>query len=292
LVWLDRAGREIGSLGTPGNQANPRLSPDGKRIALDIVDDQTGNMDIWVYNASGGVATRLTSDPAIDSGPVWSPDGNRIAFMSLRRGHPDIYERDSGGAGSDNLVLQDERAKYTTDWSPDGRFILYRVIDAKSNIEIWAVPVAGDRKAIPFLKSAFGFGHGQFSTDGRWVAYDSNESGRWEIYVAPFPGPGGNWKVSSGGGTEPRWRRDGKELYYLASDGELMAVEVKGGSTFEAGVATPLFKTRRRVPVSSSDLFSYDVAADGQRFLVSTDVGETTASPLTVVLNWTSDLKK
>ncbi|HEY6064806.1 MAG TPA: protein kinase, partial [Thermoanaerobaculia bacterium] len=134
LVWLDRSGREIGSVGSPANQANPRISPDGKRIAVDIVDDQTGNMDIWVYNASGGVASRLTSDAAIDGDPVWSPDGSRIGFMSLRRGRPDVYERDSSGAGGDNLILQDDRAKYTTDWSPDGRFILYRVTDAKSNI--------------------------------------------------------------------------------------------------------------------------------------------------------------
>jgi eukaryotic-like serine/threonine-protein kinase len=292
LAWVDRSGRETGFLGTPGDQANPRISPDGKRVALDIIDHQTGNMDIWIYQSSGGVATRVTSDPAIDACPTWSPDGDRIAFMSIRKGHPDVYQRSSSGAGSEDSILQSERAKYTTDWSPDGRFILYRAIDATTNLELWALPVGGDRKPFPFIKKTFGVSHGQFSPDGRWVAYASNESGKWEIFVAPFPGPGGNWKVSSAGGSEPRWRRDGKELFYLAPDGKLMTVEVKAGPTFEAGAATPLFQTRRRVPVSATDLFSYDVSADGQRFLVNMDVGEVASSPLTVVLNWTAELKK
>jgi serine/threonine protein kinase len=292
LSWRDRGGREVGSLGIPADQANPRISPDGKRVALDIIDHQTGNMDIWIYPSSGGVATRVTSDRAIDGSPVWSPDGQQIAFMSLRKGHPDVYLRSSSGAGSEECILESERAKYTVDWSPDARFVLFRAIDAKSNMELWALPVAGDRKPFPFLKPAFGVSHGQFSPDGRWVAYASNESGKWEIFVAPFPGPGGSVKVSAAGGSEPRWRRDGRELFYLAPDGKLMAVEVTPGSIFEAGAATPLFQTRRRVAVSSTDTFSYDVSADGQRFLVSNDVGEVTSSPLTVVLNWTAGLKK
>jgi serine/threonine protein kinase/WD40 repeat protein len=292
LTWLDRSGREVGSLGVPADLANPRISPDGKRVAVDVIDHQTGNMDIWIYPSSGGVATRVTSDPAIDGAPVWSPDGDRIAFMSLRKGHPDVYLRNASGAGSEECILQSDRAKYTADWSPDGRFLLLRVIDAKSNLELWGLPVAGDRKPFPFLKAAFGVSHGQFSPDGHWVAYASNESGKWEVFVAPFPGPGGNWKVSAAGGSEPRWRRDGRELFYLAPDGKIMAVEVKTSPTFEAGTATPLFQTRRRVTVSSTDMFSYDVSADGQRFLVSTDVGEVTSSPLTMVLNWTAGLKK
>jgi serine/threonine protein kinase len=292
LTWLDRSGRETGFLGTPGDQANPRISPDGTRVALDIIDHQTENMDIWIYRATGGVATRITADPAFDSVPVWSPDGSRIFFTSLRQKTGDLYQRSSSGAGSEEALLHSDRTKYVTDCSPDGKYILYRAIDAESNFELWLLPVDGDRKPVPYLKSTFGVSHGQFSPDGRWVAYASNESGKWEISVAPFPGPGGNWKVSSSGGTEPRWRRDGKELFYLAPDGKLMAVEVKAAPTFEAGAATPLFQTRRRVAVSSTDMFSYDVTADGQRFLVSTDVSEVTTTPLTAVFNWTAELKK
>jgi Tol biopolymer transport system component len=291
LLWLDRSGREIGSLGTEGDLANPRISPDGKRVALDITDHQSGNVDVWIYQSSGGVATRFTSDPAIDAGPIWSPDGDRIAFMSLRRRHPDIYQRRSNGVGSDETVLASDKTKYLTDWSPDGRFILYRSFDATTNLELWALPVGGSDKPFPFIKTTFGVSQGQFSPDGRWVAYASNESGKWEIAVAPFPGPGGNWKVSTAGGTEPRWRRDGKELYYLAPDGKLMAVDVNAGATFEAGVAKPLFPIRRREPISAADLFSYDVSADGQRFLVNTDTGEVTAAPLTAIVNWAAGLR-
>jgi dipeptidyl aminopeptidase/acylaminoacyl peptidase len=292
LLWLDRSGREVGSLGGEGDLANPRISPDGKRVALDITDHQSGNLDVWIYQSSGGVATRLTSDPALDAGPIWSPDGERIAFMSLRRGHPDIYQRSSSGAGSDETVLTSGKTKYLTDWSPDGRFILYRSFDATTNLELWALPVGGGAKPIPFIKATFGVSHGQFSPDGRWVAYSSNESGKWEIAVSPFPGPGGNWKVSTAGGTEPRWRRDGKELYYIAPDGKLMAVDVNTVATFEAGVAKPLFPIRRREPISAADLFSYDVSADGQRFLVNTDTGDVTSAALTAIVNWTAGLKK
>jgi Tol biopolymer transport system component len=212
--------------------------------------------------------------------------------MSLRPGHADLYQKSSSGSGSEEAILQSERIKDPTDWSLDGRFILYQAIDPETNRELWVLPVAGDRKPIPFIKTTFGVTHGQFSPDGRWVAYSSNESGKWEIFVASFPGPGGQWQVSSAGGSEPRWRRDGKELFYLAPDGKLMVVEVKRGPTFEAGAAKPLFQTRRREPVSFTDLFRYDVSADGQRFLVNTDVGEVTSSPLTVILNWTASLKK
>ena len=292
LAWFDRSGVQIGVLGAPGDQSNPRISPDGKRVVLNINDPQTGNNDIWLYESAGGLPTRLTSDPAFDIGPVWSPDGSRIVFMSIRKGRPDLFQRSASGSGSDEALYVSDRSKYPTDWSPDGRVILYRCFDAESNFELWTVPVAGDRKPAPFLKLPFGVTCGQFSPDGRWVAYASNESGRWEIYVTAFPEPGGNWKISNGGGDEPRWRRDGKELYYTAPDGKLMAVDVKGGSTFEAGAAKPLFQTRRREPIASADLFSYDVSADGRRFLINTDVGEVTSLPLTVVLNWTEELKK
>ncbi len=292
LAWFDRTGARLGTLGAAANQGNPRISPDGKRVALDIIDPQTGNMDIWTYEFSGGVGRRLTSHPALDSDPIWSPDGSRIVFFSLRNGLPDLYEVSSSGGGSEGGVVISQRTKYPTDWSPDGRSILYRVVDAKTNFELWTVSMDNEHKSDPFIKPVFGVSHGMFSPDGKWVAYSSNETGKWEIYVAPFPGPGGNWKVSTAGGSEPRWRRDGKELFYAAPDGSIMSADVKLGATFEANVAKPLFRVQRREHISSGDLFSYDVTPDGQRFLVNTDVGELASSPLTVVLGWTADLKK
>jgi len=291
LLWFDRGGRQTGSLGVPANQANPRLSPDGKRVALDVTDGQSGNTDVWIYEESGGIPSRFTSHPSLDTTPIWSPDGARVVFNSLRQGHPDLYGKAATGVGNDEPVLVNARTKYPLDWSRDGRFILFRAIDENSNFELWYLP-AGDRQSIAYLKPRFGVSHGQFSPDGKWVAYSSNESGRWEVYVSSFPIPGGNWKISSAGGSEPRWRSDGKELFYLASDGKLMAVEVKEGPPFEGGVATALFPTKRRERISATDIFSYDVSADGQHFLVNTDVGEIASSPLNLILNWTADARR
>ncbi len=292
LEWFDRAGRRLGSLGAPADQSNPRISPDGRRVSVDMTDPGTGNMDIWAYESSGGLATRLTSHPAIDAGAIWSPDGSRIVFTSIRQGHPDLYQKSSSGGGSEGIVIQSVGTKYACDWSPDGRLVLFRDYGPESNFELWTVPMEGDPTPIPFIRTSFGVSDGQFSPDGRFVTYASNESGRWEIYVAPFPGPGGNWKISREGGFEPRWRRDGSEIFYIAPDGKLMAVAVRQTPRFDAGEPRPLFLMRRREPVSANDLYSYDVSPDAQRFLVNTDAGETTTPPLTLVLNWATDLKR
>ncbi len=294
LAWFDRSGKEIGSLGAPGNPANPRISPDGKRVALDITDSKTGNTDVWIYESSRGTATRFTFDPSEEINPIWAPDASRIVFASnLGARTFELYQKDSIGSGSQELLFKSAEGMLPADWSLDGLFILYRGWDTKTNeISLKVLPVTGDRKPMSVVNTKGERTAGQFSPDGRWVAYCSNESGRREVVVAPFPGPGGRWQVSTAGGSEPRWRRDGRELFYLAPDGKLMAVEVKRGPTFEVGEAIPLFQTRRRELVSFGDLFSYDVSADGQRFLISTDVGEATPSPVTVVLNWTAELKK
>ncbi|HET7453218.1 MAG TPA: hypothetical protein VFL12_10780, partial [Thermoanaerobaculia bacterium] len=292
LVWYDRSGKVLGTLGAPANQANPRISPDGKRVALDITDSQSANTDIWIYEASGGMPTRITTNPALDTSPIWSSDGRRLVFMSLRGSHPDLYERSADGSGSDGLIFTAPQSEeYPMAESRDGRFILFRQIRDYANFELAYLPV-GEKQATPFLKSSFGFSDGAFSPDGKWVAYASNESGRWEVYVTPFPGPGGNWKISSAGGTEPTWRADGKELFYLGVDGRLMAVAVKEGPPFEAGAAEPLFQTHQRERIASTDIFSYDVFPDGQKFLVNTDFGETTSSPLNLVLHWAAEPRR
>jgi len=291
LTWFDRSGRKLGLLGSPGNQANPRISPDGKRIALDIVDPTTSNMDVWSFDGTGGLPSRLTSDPGLDSTPVWSPNGTRIAFMSLRKNHPDIYGKNASGSGEDESLLVSTDTKFPTDWSPDGRSILCTSIGERTNFELWMLPAEGDRRPIPFLRAAYGVSHGQFSPDGKWVAYASNESGHWEIVVAPYPGSGRNWRVSTAGGTEPRWRRDGRELFYLAPDGKLMAVGVKEGPDFEANAAQPLFEIRRPDLISSTDFYSYDVSPDGERFIVNMVEAETSPPSLTLVVNWMAGVR-
>jgi Tol biopolymer transport system component len=287
LVWFDRAGKNLGPLGAPADQANPRLSPDGRRVAVSITDSRSGNVDVWSYDTSGGIPTRLTTDPAIDGTPVWSPDGSRIAYASMRRGLAEVFEMSSRGGAEKPLTPSPptQGVNYPTDWTPDGRQILYRSGSANANLELWLSSVDGSNAA-PFIKASYGVSNGRFSPDGRFVAYASNESGRWEIYVVPFPGPGGDWKVSTDGGSEPVWSRDGRELFFLTADNHLMAVPVRLSPAFDAGPPKALFLVRRREPIATLDMFSYDVAADGQRFLVNTDAGEATAAPLTVVLDW------
>ena len=287
LTWFDRAGRELGKLGAPADQSSPRIAPDGRRVALAITDAQSGNIDVWSYDIPGGLPARLTSYPGADGGPLWSPDGSRIAFISIR-GHPDTYVMNARGDGSERALFASERANYPTDWSPDGRSVMVRMYDSTSNLELWTVPVEGAEKPTSFIRGPFGADGGRFSPDGRFVAYASNETGRWEISVAPFPGPGGNWRVSSGGGSQPVWRRDGKELFFVAADGSLMALPVRLTPAFEAGTPKPLFPLRLREPVATIEFSNYDVAPDGQRFLVNT-ASETTPPPLTVLLDWASD---
>ena len=299
LTWFDRAGKSIGQVGVPADCANPRISPDGRRVAVDIIDPKTGNADIWIYDSSGGIPTRITSSPAEDTTPVWSRDGKSIIFASYRNGtFRDLFRKELSGSHREEAILKSNNVTMPmfngipTDWSWDDQFVLFRRLEPGKNLELWTMPMGAEQKPKAFLSSNFAVIQGQFSPDGRWVAYASNESGKWEVYVTPFPESGTNWRISSDGGTEPRWRRDGKELFYLAPNGWLMAVPLMEGSTFEADVAIPLFLTRLRQHISATDLFSYDVSSDGQRFLMNTDVGETTAQPLTIVLNWAAQFKK
>ena len=220
---------------------------------------------------------------------IWSPDGSRIVFNSNRKGHLDLYQKASSGAGTEEVLLEDNLDKYPTSWSPDGRFILYRHQCPQTRAQLFVLPLSGDRKPVPFLNTKFDESFGQFSPDGRWVAYRSNESGRNEVYVAPFPGPGGKWQISTAGGDRPRWRRDGSEIFYLAPDNKLMAAAVNGkGASFEVGAVKPLFEAR----FVTGGRYQYAVSADGQRFLINTTPEQAASAPITVVLNWTAGLKK
>jgi Tol biopolymer transport system component len=288
LTWFDRGGKPMGTVGPPATFDNVRLSPDGTRVATDQPDATGRNIDIWVYDRGRGAATRLTFDPALDQTPNWSPNGKQILFASNRNLGFDLYTKNADGSGADQNVasLGEVLQLATWDWSRDGKYMLVR-----KNNELWSVKWP-EREVQPLLQPKWSIRNAQFSPDGKWFAYAANESGIWEIYVSPFPGGSGKWQVSNAGGQEPKWRHDGKELFYISPDGKLTAVGIKLGSSVEANLPVALFQTHRRQPVSAQDLFSYDVSADGQRFLIATKVDEPSAAPLTVQLNWAAKLEK
>jgi Tol biopolymer transport system component len=284
LTWFDRSGKTLGSLGAPDESAveHIELSPDGRRVAVNRTVQ--GNTDIWILDSVR--STRFTFDASADIGPVWSPDGSQIAFLSNRRGVNDIYQKPASGAGSEVLLFESQQDKFLNSWSANGQFLLFRSIDPKTSRDLWVLPLAGDRKPRIFLNTLFDELNSQFSPDGRWVAYQSNESGRNEIYVRPFPGPGGQWQVSTAGGENARWRHDGKELYYIAPDDRLMAVPIATqGATLEPGTPVAFFQTRIVGGFGGGIRQQYDVTSDG-RFLINTATEDATTSPITLLLNW------
>jgi len=291
LAWIDRNGKQLSLLGQPSNYFRPWLSPDEKQVAVDEVDAQ-GNRDIWIIDLARGNPTRFTFDPAVDWLPVWSPDGSKILFASNREGDFNLYQKPTAAAGKEVLLLKTDLTKSPTDWSADGRYILYTVIDPKTNYDLWVLPLFGDQKPFPFLQTEFNERNGRLSPDGRWMAYHSDESGgNFQIYVQSFPAGGSKVQVSTNGGAFAAWRGDGKELYYLSPDKKLMVVDVKGaGDTFESGVPRALFDMR--ISNFTSGQARFAVTGDGQKFLVNNTIGESTSGPITVVLNWTADLKK
>ena len=279
LVWFDRSGKALGTMGAPDENglSAPRVSPDGRRVAVNRLVQ--GNYDIWLLD--GTRTSRFTSDAALDRFPIWSPDGSQIVFDSNRNGRRHLYQKPSSGAGAEQLLLESAQDKFVTDWSADGRFILYVSIDPQTDRDLWVLPLGGDRKPWAFLKTSFTERAGQFSPDGRWAAYQSSESGSMEIYIRPFAPPtasvaaanptGGRWQVSTGGGIYPRWRPDGKELYYIGPDGEMMAAPITATATsVEPGSPIALFRTRiNGGGVDNGQGANFDVTRDG-RFLINT----------------------
>jgi serine/threonine protein kinase/Tol biopolymer transport system component len=286
LTWFDRTGKKLGTAGEEAIYTSPALSPDGKRIAVARVDPSTGTRDIWVIDLARNVSSRFTFDKADDLNPLWSPDGSRIAYSSERKARNlrDLFWMAAGGAGTEELVLENGDNKALEDWSPDGKLLLFNV----SSSYIAAVPVTGDRKPFPVLKAEFRQDHARVSPDGRWIAYVSRESGKDEIFVQNFPPSGGKWQISNTGGTEPSWRRDGKELYFV-SGSKFEAVDVRAsGSTFEAGIPKQLFEVQLD-PINRRN--RYVPTPDGQRFLFVTVPKSLDSLPFVVVQNWQSALK-
>ena len=293
LTWMDRSGKRLAAAGDPANLGRMQLSPDQQSVVVAVTE--RNNTDIWIYDLARGLRRRFTFDPAVEQEAIWSPDGRSVVFNSNRKGRYDLYRKALYGTGAEELLHADGLDKYPTSWSPDGRFLLYTAIgDPKTGYDVWVLPLAAGAKPYPLLQTRFSERNAQFSPDGRWVAYHSNESGqRDEIYVVPFSSngsaAGGKCQVSTAGGVFPRWRSDGKELFYIAPDQMLMAVEVgaKGG-TLEAGRVSALLGG-----LLTGRGYLYDVAASGQRFLAVLPLEQgTNPEPFTVVQNWTAGLKK
>jgi Tol biopolymer transport system component len=287
LLWMDRTGKELETVGDPGEAHNPALSPKGDRLAYDLADPRSGRSDIWIRDLARGVSSRFTFGAADETAPLWSPDGSRIVFSDNRSGNYELYEKAADGQGEEKLLLHSDELTIANDWSRDGRYIAFASQSKETGFDILLLPTFGDRKPVTFLKTPFRELWPVFSPDGRYLAYQSNESGRAEVYVQSFPGPGGKWQVSTAGGVEPRWRGDGKELYYRALDQKLMVVEVKAGESFEAGVPKPLFMARVQPGLARN---RYTATADGQRFLLVAPLKRESMTPTTVVLNWFAEL--
>lgn len=287
LFWADRNGKQLELVGPPGIYNNMRLSPDEKRVVIDRRESTHSKEDVWVLDLGWGSTSRLTFDPSVDNLPIWSPDGGRIVFPSNRTGAFDLYQSSARIAGNEQLLLKLQTPTgWATDWSRDGRFILFQMLDPKTGQHLWICPMSSRGSAagqpFPFMKSEYNEWDGRFSPDGRWIAYVSDKSGSTEVYVQAFPTGGGERRklqISTSGGTEPNWRSDGKELFYLAADGNLTAVPVNTGYSFEAGAPHPLFQI-----AANTGIYSYAPGGDGQRFLVSRSQAE--ATPVTVLVNW------
>jgi Tol biopolymer transport system component len=289
LVWYDRKGNQTGVVGKPDVYANIALAPNGKTLALDKTDAGNENADVWTCDLLGASMKRLTFDPAIDATPVWSPDGTRLLFSSSRKHMFGLFVKKTNGAEEEKFLelgASDKADKYPSDWSRDGKYILF-----ERATELWVTEMP-DLRTRAFMKVPATLKNGQFSPDGKWVAYASNESSKWEIYVTSFPEAHGKWQVSSAGGTQPRWRGDGKELFYLASDGKMMAVPVTPGTNFDAGAPVTLFQANARELVATSERVTYDVTKDGQRFLINTQMKNVDMQPMSVILNWAADLNR
>ncbi len=289
FVWFDRSGKEISRVGdlVSTSLSDPSLSADGQHVVL--YRGVSGNTDIWLFDVKRGVLSRLTSDAADDVFPVWSPDGSRIVFSSNRKGVHDLYVKSVSADASEEPLLSTAQPKTATDWSRDGRFLLFNNQDPKRSADIWALSLNGKGAPFPVAQTPFDELSGQFSPDGKWVAFQSNESGRPDVYLQPFPGPGNKSLISPNGGTHARWRRDGEELFYLAPDGRLMAVPIRvalNRAAPEIGTPVPLFVPPIGGAIQRGDFRQlYMVSPDGKQFLVAT-VTEGPTSPIAVILNW------
>jgi Tol biopolymer transport system component len=281
LVWVDRKGTVEPLQAPPRNYGSASLSPDGQRVAVDIFSDAT---ELCVYDVGRGTLTRLNTEGASNSNPIWAPDGNRITYRGFRAGLRNLFWKNADGTGDEERLTTGENSQIPTSWSRDGKWLAFYDVSPTTNIDIWMLRLDGARKQQPFIQTPFIEHSAKFSPDGRWLAYLSNESGRAEVYVQPFPGPGGKWKISTEGGSAPCWARNGRELFY-SYQSKMMAVDIRTGPTFTAGKPRLLFE-------GQFTAFE-DVSPDAHRFLMIQAVEpEQPAAQINIVLNWFEELKR
>jgi Tol biopolymer transport system component/predicted Ser/Thr protein kinase len=288
LTWFDRSGKKLGAVGPPAEYSNPALSPDERSLAVGQAEAGQLTRDLWVFDLVRGTRTRLTFDPGDDLNPTWSPDGRRMAFSSTRGPTRDILEKAADGSGDERrLFVPKEGEAAVEDWSADGRLLLFNRQSVGQSADLYVLPLTGaERQPLPLLATPFSESMGQFSPNGRFVAYRSSESGRSEVYVQAIDADGkptrGKWQVSTNGGLEPRWRRDGRELFYV-NDSTLFAVDVKiDGAAFEAGIPKALFDLQLPDPRRNR----FVVSRDGQRFLFNAAAEQASDAPIQVLVNW------
>ena len=290
LVWFDRSGKEIGTVGSPSQYSNPALSPDGTQAAVTI-RAQGGSNSIWTFDLSRNLASRFTFTSGDATYPTWSPDGTRIAYGIARGGFMDIYQKSVGGTGAETLLFRSDEQDIPCSFSPDGRWLgQYKRSSTAPTWDLYALSLQDSVRSVPVMVTPFHEFHPYFSPDGTLLAYGSLESGAPEIYVQAFPGPGGKWRISPNGGSEPRWRGDQRELYYLSIDRKIMAVTVEPGTPPRFSLPRELFAAPVNRDFNTRN--RYDASRDGQRFLVVAADGETAVGPTTVVLDWLGLLEK
>jgi dipeptidyl aminopeptidase/acylaminoacyl peptidase len=290
LEWTDRAGKPLGTLADRAAYDEVSVAPDGRSVAVSAIDEKAGTHDIWICDVARNLKTRFTFEPAEEGTPRWSPDGRSLVYFAARGAQHGLYRKHLGGSGAEELLYASESIKRPNGFSPDGKLLAFYQLESDTNLDIWILPLTGDRTPYPFLKTSFTEANAAFSPDGKWLAYNSNESGRFDVYVAPFPGPGRKWQVSTEGGAYPSWRQGGKEiLYQELQSNRIFSVPVAfKGDAPDFGNATELFTAP---PPLAGIAARFDPSADGKKFiLVRPNQSQATGS-LTLVVNWTAGLK-
>ena len=292
LTWHDRSGRVLQTISEPAGYHEPSLSKDDTKVLFGRSDDGAPQ-DVYIQDLTRGNSTRLTFDPGPDATSIFSPDESQVLFFSARTLTNSFYLKSASGAGTEELILTGDAGTYPDSWSSDGKYVLYEKNGgAQKKIDLWVLPMTGEKVPFVYIETPFEEAHAQFSPDAKWVAYTSNESGRSEIYVQSFPTGGGKWQISTAGGDQAQWRRDGKELFYIAPDRNLMAVSIEGTATLAIGRPTALFQTLMPLSGITDDRNNYAPSKDGQRFLINMLAESANSQPLILVLNWAADMKR